>query len=257
MTLAISTFSADGRELYGDRMVETWLEHWPQDHVLRIYTEGFSLPDRPGLEQHDLYSVSPALQAFVQASNHKLATTENRKQKRRIQKTIKWCHKVYAMAHALADDRFRHLIWLDGDTRSVDKVPAKIAQLLVGDHLMAVHWERLKHGLHFETGLVVFNRAHTQIQLLLENLTHDYDTLAIYHEEKTWDGYHFSRLYQRLALDVLDLSHGRGVFSHPMVKSCLRHDAGKRKYVEAGYDHFTAKKLPDLDNRYIFLKENQ
>lgn len=243
MTLVISTFSHDGRELYGDRMIESWFTHWSKNHVLRIYTEGFTLSDRPQLEQTDLYSASPALHAFVHQSNQLLARATDSKQQRRIQKTVKWCHKVYAIAHALTDDRFQHLIWLDGDTYSTDFVPKDFAEKLVDQHLMAVHWEHLKHGLHFETGLVVFNRAHAQIPLLIENLTRDYDTLAIYDEEKTWDGYHFSRLYQRLALDVLDLSHGRGVFSHPLVKGRLRHDAGKRKYVEAGYDHFTAKKI--------------
>ena len=243
MTLVISTFSNDGLELYGHRMMESWFQHWPKDHVLRIYTEGFRLADRPQLEQIDLHSASPDLVAFLQASNLRLAQTTESKQRRRIQKTIKWCHKVYAIAHALADDRFQHLIWLDGDTWSVESMPKDFAARLVGSHLMAVHWETLEHGLHFETGLVVFNREHVQMPILREHITGDYDSLSIYDEEKTWDGYHFSRLYRRLGLDVLDLSQGRGIFSNPSVRNRLRHDAGKRKYLEAGYDHFTAKKI--------------
>jgi hypothetical protein len=45
MTTCITTFSKDGYELYGHRMIETWLKYWPTDFKLHVYTEGYSLTE--------------------------------------------------------------------------------------------------------------------------------------------------------------------------------------------------------------------
>ena len=45
MTVCITTFSRDGYELYGHRMVDTWLKFWPKDFKLMVYVEDFSLTE--------------------------------------------------------------------------------------------------------------------------------------------------------------------------------------------------------------------
>ena len=241
MTQTITTFSKDGLDLYGQHMIDTWLQHWPVDHVLTVYTEGFQLPTNPRIHQIDLLSVSPELTEFKTQSQHMIdLRPTDIKYKRRVQKTVKWCHKVYAMSHALKHATDNHVIFLDGDTYSKSTIPKSFAYDLVGKHLFAVHFENLKHGLHFETGLIVFNMLHQQMPVLLEKITQDYDNLNIYNHDKTWDGYWFSHLYKTMKLDVLDLCQGRGVFNHCLVRDRLGHNAGKEKYIRAGYNKYTA-----------------
>ena len=171
-----------------------------------------------------------------------LEQNDQKRFKHKIFKTIKWSHKVYAMKHALSsgDD---YVIFLDGDTYTKHPIPNNIAHELVNENLFAVHFEQLPNGLHFETGLIVFNLKHKQLPWLRDILTSAYDSLDIYNMKKTWDGYWFAHLYEQYNLPVYDLTEGRkGVFIHPLIYNALVHDVGSKKYIQAGYNEFTGRK---------------
>jgi hypothetical protein len=238
MTTVVTTFSKDGYDLYGHRMIATWLKYWPQNFKLKVYTENYSLLEKdPRLSEIDLINTCPSLTLFKEKSQQLC----NQKQSR-IDKTIKWCHKVYAMKHALSFDD-DYLIFLDGDTYTIDFVDKTLPGNLVKDFLFSVHFERLKYGLHFETGLICFNLKHTQIELLKNNITTAYDSLEIYNMEKTWDGFWLAHMYHKYNLPVRNLAENcAGVFCNPLVKKILVHDVGTEKYKKAGYNKFTGRK---------------
>ena len=65
MTTCITTFSKDGYELYGHRMIESWLKYWPTDFKLHVYTEGYALIERDlRLSSIDLESACPSIVTF-------------------------------------------------------------------------------------------------------------------------------------------------------------------------------------------------
>lgn len=245
MTQVITTFSRDGFDLYGQRMVNSWLQYWPVTDHLVIYTEGFELPANSRIQQRDLATACSNLVEFKQRSAALLdSRPDDRRHRSRVQKTVKWCHKVYAMWHALSHATTDHVIFLDGDTYSRARVPESFALDLVGQHLFAVHFETLKHGLHFETGLVVFNTRHAQMPEFVATMTRDYDNMNIYNHAKTWDSYWFAHLYRTMNLDVRDLAErGQGVFGNRLVRDRLVHEVGTEKYSRAGYNKFTGTKL--------------
>jgi hypothetical protein len=238
MTMVITTFSKDGYDLYGHKMISTWIKFWPTNYKLIVYSENFSIEEKdPRVSEVNLLEVCPRLIEFKKRS-HQLTDQK----KSRIDKTIKWCHKIYAIQHALAFDD-DYLIFLDGDTYTRNKVEADLSKNLVENYLFSVHFERLKDGLHFETGLVCFNLTHTKISWLKDILTSAYDSLEIYKMKKTWDGYWTAHLYQKYDLPVKNLSENcSGVFCNPLVKNLLVHDVGTKKYSHAGYDKFTGRK---------------
>lgn len=242
----ITTFSIDGYELYGKKMVNTWLKFWPKDISLTVYTEGFKLEEKdPRLFEIDINEACPSLQVFKDKSL-KLIDPNNKKSKTRISKAIRWSHKVYAMAHALNHRTTDYLIFLDGDTYSFNSVPSNLAENLAKDHLFAVHFESLPAGLHFETGLVSFNMKHNQMLMFKDQLQRGYDNLDIHSLQKSWDGYWIAHLYQKFRLDVLNLAQqGRGVFSNPLVRGILAHDAGQDKFRNSSieYDKYSGRKL--------------
>jgi len=238
MTTVITTFSKDGYELYGHQMITTWTQYWPSDCKLKVYTEGYELKEKdPRISTVDLNKSCPRLLEF---KNKSLKLIDQKKS--RIDKTIKWCHKVYAIQHAL-DTQDDYLIFLDGDTYTKNNVNQNLAKNLVGSNLFSVHFENLKDGLHFETGLVCFNLRHEKINWLKNILTEAYDTLEIYNMKKTWDGFWFAYLYNKYSLPVRNLSEKcTGVFCNPLVNNILVHNVGTEKYRKAGYDKFTGKK---------------
>lgn len=243
MTTCITTFSNDGYELYGRKMIESWLEFWPKTFKLLIYTEGFDVDFKDDrLTILDLETACPNIKNFKQSSYDMHSHALSKKEKRRIEKTIKWCHKIYAMSHAL---KFRddYLIFLDGDTYTTALIPETLPQNLVDTELFAVHFEILNGARHFETGLIVFNLTHEKIHWLHEILPSAYDSLEIYNMEKTWDGFWLAHLYELHNLPVKNLAlEGRGVFGHRLIKGILHHDVGTDKYLNAGYNKFTGKK---------------
>jgi len=237
----ITTFSIDGYELYGKRMIDTWLRYWPNNAELIVYTEGYRLKEKDSrLTEIDIDDSCPNLKIFKEKSYNIIVS--NKKEKRHIDKAIRWSHKIYAISHALNTSQ-DYLLFLDGDTYTTNPIKISLSQDLVKDHLFAVHFEIIKDTLHFETGLISFNLKHKQISLLREELQKGYDNLNIYKLPKPWDGFWFAHLYKQFNLDVLNLGTGP-VFSNPLIKGNLVHDVGKQKFQNSSieYDKYSGRK---------------
>jgi hypothetical protein len=246
MTPVVTTFSKDGYELYGKRMIETWLAYWPKsEYQLVVYVEDFELDEKDhGIIQRDIYECCPALIDFKKTSIEMIAKSPNDgKYEKRIQKTVKWSHKVFAIDHALRNSDTDYLIYLDGDTHSFDGAPVDLAQTLCGDNLAAVHFERLIHGLHFETGLIIFNRKHERFKEFLDVYVKGYETFEIYDMKKTWDSYWLVHLYKEYDFPIGNLgTKSSKVFNNPIIKKFLKHDVGPDKYINANYGRYTGRK---------------
>lgn len=243
-TKVITTFSIDGYELYGKRMVSTWIQYWPKDFELIVYTEGFTLEEKdPRITEIDINQACPSLQIFKDNSL-KLIESKNKKTESRVKKAIRWAHKVYAISHAL-NYKCDYLMFLDGDTYTLNYVPSTIAADLVNDKLFAVHFETIQRMTHFETGLLSVNMRHFQINILRNELQKGYDNLEIHSLPKPWDGFWFAYLYEKFNLDVRNLAIKHyGVFANPLVKNILAHAAGKDKFRNSSieYDKYSGRK---------------
>lgn len=244
MTPVIVTFSQDGYELYGKKMIETWLEFWPREYYrLIVYTEDFKIVDER-VEQRDIHQCCPELVKFKQISNEMIKKSICGKEIKKIQKTVKWSHKVFAIDHALKNCSDDHLIYLDGDTYTIDHVPPNLAIDLCGDNLFAVHFEKLKFGLHFETGLIIFNLKHPRMEDFLDVYVDGYVDLSIYDLIKTWDSVWLAYLYEEYEFPVKDLGNKTNrVFNNPTIKKILIHDVGPDKYENAGFNRYTGRKV--------------
>jgi len=247
MTPVVTTFSKDGYELYGKRMIETWLSYWPSsEYQLIVYVEDFNLDEKDsGIIQRDIYECCPELIDFKKASLEMIASSPNDgKYEKRIQKTVKWAHKVFVNHHAITHCDSDYLIFLDGDTYTTNPVPSNLAKDLCGEDLIAVHFERLIHGLHFETGLLVFNLQHEQIKEFARLYISGYHNLEIYERPKTWDSFWLVHLYKTYDLPIRNLSwkNSNKVFNNPIVRSILEHNVGPEKYENQGYNRYTGRK---------------
>lgn len=246
MTTVITTFSRDGYDLYGHRMIESWIQYWPDNYNLLVYVEDYHIDEKNHRIQE--INISKNCQDLIKFKEKSLKLLEDAKDKReisRIQKTIKWSHKVYVISHALKNFKSDHYIFLDGDTYTVDSIPITLAQELVKNHLIGVHFETIKnYPLHFETGIMVFNANHKQMPLFKELYTSGYDSMEIYNMEKTWDTFWLIKLYKEYNLDILNLAiqKQKSVFGNPLIYNKIVHDVGTKKYLQAGYNKFTGKK---------------
>jgi|TARA_B110000305_G_scaffold44459_1_gene46865 hypothetical protein len=248
-TLVVTTFSEDGYHLYGKRLIETWCRYWPTEgYTLRIYAEHTLEVDDSRVEVINLNEVSPKLLKFKDYCGRRMDSLSdikaNKKQRNKVLKTVKWCHKVYCMEHALQSSD-NHLIFLDGDTYTINKINQGVLESLSSNSLFSVHFETLQGMPHYETGLIIFNKNHAQIDDLKEHITSAYDSGEIFEFPKSWDGFWFAILHERRNYKVNDLAGGRfsGVFTNPTVKPLLVHEAGNDKYEGKGFNTFSGRKL--------------
>ena len=123
----VTTFNAEGYKTYGQRMIQTFLQTWPRDVLLKVYAENCRVTETaPNLEVLNLETASPELVAFkkiwsnVPKANGDVTADPVRSKRRDAGKGFKWhavrfAHKVYAIFHAVKHATTDWVIWMDAD----------------------------------------------------------------------------------------------------------------------------------------------
>lgn len=124
----VTTFHAEGYNTYGSRMIDTFLQTWPLEVDLVVYTENCKVnQSAPNLEIRDLESSSSELRQFknkwrgVPRANGDISADPVRSRRRDAAKPFKWdavrfAHKVYSIFHCARNTTADILIWMDADT---------------------------------------------------------------------------------------------------------------------------------------------
>tara|TARA_R110000868_G_scaffold184027_1_gene425451 strand:- start:205 stop:987 length:783 start_codon:yes stop_codon:yes gene_type:complete len=234
-----TTFNANGHEKYGRRMIETFLQSWPQDVVLKVYAEGCAVDQTaPNLEVLDLESVSTELVAFkntwrdVPKANGNIGVKGQGKEFK--YQAVRFAHKVYAIFHAARHATTDWLIWMDADMVCHSPMTAKKLNEFFPDSSDLCFAGRSRKFT--ECGLYGMHVTEPAVQAWLADFQHMYDdaesgifTLAEWH-----DSYVFDAVRQRHALRELDwtghLNMGEG---HPLINcewgAYIDHLKGERK----------------------------
>lgn len=122
----VTTFNASGYERYASRMINTFLQNWPQEIDLYVYTEDCVIQQSaPNLHVRDLHAVSPEIVAFKQRwlsdpRARGLVATGPADRKGKASgigfrwDAIRFSHKAYSVFHA-ANCNADVLFWMDAD----------------------------------------------------------------------------------------------------------------------------------------------
>lgn len=240
-----TTFNADGYEKYGRRMIQTFLQTWPQEVSLVVYAEDCDVAETaPNLVVHDI-GIVDSLTTFkevwqgVPRANGDVQDDPVRSKRRDSGKGFKWdavrfAHKVYSIFHCARSVATDWLIWVDADT--VCHSPISMADL-----------ERLcpstqdlcflgRCGKYSECGLYAMNLTSTDTKTFLQRFQRMYDDAegGIFKLDEWHDSYVFDAVRKQCTLKELDWSShlitGEG---HPLINSewgaYLDHLKGARK----------------------------
>ena len=132
----VTTFNADGYNRYGQRMIETFLQNWPQEVELIVYTEDCTVRESaPNLVLRDLAILSD-LNVFKQKwqnvpkANGNISSDPVRSLRKDAGKGFKWnaikfAHKTYSIFHCAQTVNTDILIWMDADTVCHSKITLK------------------------------------------------------------------------------------------------------------------------------------
>jgi len=241
-----TTFNASGYEKYGRRMIQTFLQNWPEEVQLIVYAEGCDVAESaPNLIVHNLEVVSPSLVAFKQRwknvpkANGDVSQDPVRSRRRDAGKGFKWdavrfAHKVYAIFHCARTVQHDWLIWMDADTICHSPITVSDIGGLCPNNRDLCFLGR--QGKFSECGLYAMNLSSPATRLFLTAFQQAYDDAdnGIFKLEEWHDSYVFDAVRRRSKLAELDWSShlitGEG---HPLINSAwgawLDHLKGARK----------------------------
>jgi hypothetical protein len=235
----VTTFNADGYNSYGRRMIETFLQTWPQEVLLKVYAEGCQVTETaPNLQVLDLEGVSPELVAFknkwrnVPKANGDIGPGSERKAFK--WQAVRFAHKVYAIFHAAKHCTTDWLIWMDADMVCHSPITVqKISSFFPDDRELCYAGRSNKFS---ECGLYGMNLQREPVQKFLTKFQWMYDCaeLGIFTLEEWHDSFVFDVVRRNSTLKEINWSSGLITGEgHPLINcewgAYIDHLKGKRK----------------------------
>jgi len=252
-TLAvITTFPPNRWEAYAKRMLESFIENWPNDIKLYVYYEK-ELPAivHKKLEYIDLEKVNPGLVNFKKrhkgdpVANGELQKIEGGVRRRPeagkndkgkgsfLWDAVRFAHKTYCVYHAIKNIDVDVILWLDADTYTFRPIPKEfVLNLLPADKLV----NYLGRGDKFpECGWVTYNRKHPQITEFMNSWIDLYEKDTVFKHLEWHDSYVFWQVLKQIAPEQgVDIGKGAGakghhIFVNSILGEYVDHMKGKRK----------------------------
>lgn len=131
----VTTFHDVGYVKYGQRMIQTFLQHWPQSVQLVVYAQDCQVAESaPNLTVLDLHDSVPELVKFKslyaqdpRATGRVPQGPPDRKGKQRgigfRWDAVRFSHKIYAMCHACRHIGSGLVFWMDADMVCHSDIP--------------------------------------------------------------------------------------------------------------------------------------
>lgn len=224
----VTTCHKEGFERYGHRVLDGW-KHWPRNAELYFYTEGYTIPETPGVKAIDLNKV-PSLAQFKERYADYVAPNY-------LFDVVRFSHKVYAAADAFSD--YKGLgVWMDADCVTYRDIPEGFIEGLLPKGAYIGHFRRA--GLYTETGFWIVDCSHEQHEAFMQAWlgwyeNHTFKALANWTDCETLD----ATIRQFIKNKLIQAHSLSGEFEkdpHPMAKvelaQYIDHCKGPRK--EAG-----------------------
>lgn len=235
----VTTFNAEGYNVYGRRMIETFINTWPQDVELWVYAEDCNVTQSaPNLRVMNLEKSSAELVAFKnkwrnvpKANGNPFPGSENKAFK---WQAVRFAHKVYAIFHAAQHCAAEWLIWMDADMVCHSTInTAQLQSFFPDTHELCFAGRVNKFT---ECGLYGMHLTSAEVQKFLVEFQRMYDDAdnGIFTLKEWHDSYVFDAVRAKFKLKELDWSagliNGEG---HPLINCAwgafIDHLKGKRK----------------------------
>jgi hypothetical protein len=252
----VTTFHEAGLKEYGQRMIDTFCENWPEEVTLHIYPELCN----PSIRNHQHVTLKrleevPELVQFkmkwqdVPKANGDVSADPVRSRRKDAGKGFKWhavrfAHKVYAIFDCARTTDADILLWMDADTICHSPITIENLRRMIPQDSELCYLGR--KGKYSECGLYAMNLRSANIQMFLKEFQRFYDnaeqgifTLDEWHDSFVFDAvrHKFPQMKQLdWAAHLRDLrpypgmSNGEG---HPLINSewgaWLDHLKGGRK----------------------------
>lgn len=243
MITVVTSFSESGYSQYGKAFLESFVTGWPKEVNLKCYfhsnwdaKEPWVIPDdapqADNIEYRALDSIED-LGAFKKASRSLFKNKFNKEYPDVDWRfdVVKFCNKVFAITHAVQEEKSDWLIWLDADTVTNKPISLKRLKSWLPDEADIVHLGRAGVTTYSETSFIGFNLAKDVAKLFVIDLIKLYTSGEFQFYTEWHDGFVFERL--------LNLSVQHGLITYNLSPNVTTLEAFKTS--ELGHFMYHAK----------------
>jgi hypothetical protein len=263
----ITTFHQEGLELYGQTMINSFEQHWPESVELVVYAENCNpITNKSNVRVIDLLAANKSLRKFLK--RHARNPEANGGQGPHNQniwsqkKSFKWqavrfCYKVFATQHAADTLDTDWLIWLDADSHTHSSVTEKFLQSVCPDNYLISYLGRTDR-YHSECGWVAYNMNNPLAKDYVANFASMYESDKIFtypewHDSYIWDEVRkYFRDHKNAQFYNLNPEPDtKGLAGHPFINSALGSVMDHKKGDRKSRGHSKAKEVKlHTDNPY-------
>lgn len=236
---AITTMNQSYYDNIGHNMIETFINYWPTNVKLYVYTEGFDLPVRaPNIRTLDIFKhCNPGLQSFLDWRGDHY--------------TRKFAYKAYAWMNATQRLGEDILIYLDADTETKQPVTVEwLDAILPEDKVLAYMYAVAtgeENGVmtktdNAETCIYFFNQRHHFAPEFMRRYTEIYETREIANRRvyrkshDTWVMAECVRYCEHNGVEYVNLHPDRDrrtPLKATILQPYFAHYKGKSKYIKS------------------------
>ena len=239
----VTSIPLQGYKLFAEKNYKKFLQHWPKDVKLHLFSEDKLSIKETGINYYDLYKLSPECKNFV-INNKNRKWEPPYRQKLYKQLFIKFCFKVYAICLASRIIDTDILVWLDSDINTVADLPADLItkNINAGTVLCYLNRDRSlrntnkSKSVSAETGLILFNMRNPTTKDFFSRYQELYDSNKIFDMDEVHDAFVFDRLIEQMESEgkgeFKKLTNGTHDFPLPKTEfgKYLVHDMGNKKW---------------------------
>jgi|13_taG_2_1085334.scaffolds.fasta_scaffold12675_3 hypothetical protein len=231
--VVITTFAQDHINLYGKRFVDTFKRYCR--YPLYIFAEDFSSDQFYGHTVYDYYKHIPEQLTFKNNILNLFPSLDTKEQNR-LRKALRWSYKGFAIWYALKNIDTKYIVWIDADVETLSKIPSSLISSLCEDKLLMCYPQRMKGSLHVESGFVIFNKQHPEIDLVIQHYENGYLNQQVLELSKPWDGFWLGKFIEQSNNCCLE----RTPFKN--IESFFKHYVGKEKFQDTSLNKYSGRK---------------
>lgn len=194
--LLVTTFNLDGYNLYGKKMLESFIHNWPNNQKILVYVENcsldFELLRNERIIVKDLLQIKELVNFKTRHKNNPSANgfKKDPKKKDFLFDAVRFSHKVFALYDAIQNNFGKSIIWLDADTITHNKVPNDfLSTNFPSENFGIAYLGRIKQ--YSECGWVVYHTKHPLMKNFWETFIGYYINDSIFNLTEWHDSYVF------------------------------------------------------------------
>jgi hypothetical protein len=225
----VSTWSDSGWNVYGKKWVESAKRFLPKEWHVKIYANKKS----NNFKWVSWEEAFPIWNMFVTKLKNAAYDLNLKNPKKRFEEAHKFSFKSFVMMREIETCDTRYLIWLDGDAILQSQIPNNWPELLLDEKAMAVLFEYCEDEfIHCETGIVVFDLEHSDVQRYKKEFLKYYEKLdLLYSLKRPFDSFVAADVIKKHNISATNLNPPMQqitadpniTFSNPLLKEYVRH----------------------------------